>query len=315
MTFPVYYMPTLHPERLPIDLPPHVVFFPVGLEKPSVDGKRELSPGSSASMQDSVATQASTDALPLSPVEARLVLEEMLRMGEEYAAAGMLKELAAHQFMSLQQKDRGRPGEFDALSRFVESDGAAEAQQAHVTDWSAASREANLASSAAIRQALVDCQKTLLLAYSLEERAGELDALEKRHKSVEKALLASLGDGDGPPATPEPDDTDIGAVLESELPWRLMVDAAIPFLPEQAILFTADPAMTSDLREAGMLQPLPEDRLAYCRDWPPSLVAGLLHAEVPAWRLVGRRGPLPERPWLKREIEVLVARPVNGWAS
>jgi len=87
----------------------------------------------------------------------------------------------------------------------------------------------------------------------------------------------------------------------------------LPFLPEKAVMFTADPGMAHDLREAGMLQPFPEDLYAFCVDWPQPLVTGMLYACLPAWRLVGRKGPLPERPWLNRDIEILVARPATGW--
>jgi len=103
-----------------------------------------------------------------------------------------------------------------------------------------------------------------------------------------------------------PDDT-------LSVPWRVLVDAALPFLPEQAVLFTADEVMATDLRESGMLQPFPEDRADVCAAWPQELASGLLFACLPAWRLVGRHSLPENRPWLEREVEVVVARPKGGW--
>jgi hypothetical protein len=71
--------------------------------------------------------------------------------------------------------------------------------------------------------------------------------------------------------------------------------------------------MALDLRDAGMLRPLPEDLAARCPGWPEAALSGLLLAEVPAWRLLGRRSIPRDRPWLARTLEVLAARPAGGW--
>lgn len=73
--------------------------------------------------------------------------------------------------------------------------------------------------------------------------------------------------------------------------------------------------MSGDLLRAGMLQPFPADRAFACDGWPRKLVDGLLFAAVPAWRLVGRKTASDARPWLQRELEVIVARPQGGWAQ
>ncbi|MDR0339341.1 MAG: hypothetical protein LBH65_03590, partial [Desulfovibrio sp.] len=109
------------------------------------------------------------------------------------------------------------------------------------------------------------------------------------------------------------DDQD--GVFEAPVAWRTALEAMLPFLPDRALLFTNDERMTLDLRDNGMLRPFPEDRAARLAGWPVELTSGLLYAQLPAYRLVGRKSPPPERPWLSREIEVLAARPMGGWAN
>lgn len=317
MTLSVFYTPCLHPDRVFMDLPEQVAFFPVGLD--DFAGYAQTSQKKACPVSVRNAVDASAKSLPLSPAEAKAALREMLHMGEEYAAAGMLKELAAQQVINSQSRRGPRPGEFADLERFAETGCLAVEPAPRVSDWGSASAEAMAASASSIRQALIECQKVLLLAFSLEERTSEVEKLEKRYRDVEKALKESLSEGSSVESTQtEEADSDLRtetADTESDLPWRLIVDAMLPFLPEKAVMFTADSAMAHDLREAGMLQPFPEDLFAFCAQWPQSLVTGMLYVCLPAWRLVGRRGPLPERPWLNRDIEVLVARPTSGWLA
>jgi len=57
------------------------------------------------------------------------------------------------------------------------------------------------------------------------------------------------------------------------------------------------------------LQPFSKDRADVCAEWPRELASRLLFARLPAWRLVGRHSLPENRPWLDREVEVVVARP------
>jgi hypothetical protein len=320
MLIPVLYVPSLHLDRVPFPVPEQVAFFPCGLPEAFARAKDAAIPA-----ETRLAEQAVLEALPLGPAEAKAALADMLRLGEEYAAGGLLKELAAHQLLQLHEDPwAGKPGEFADLERFAASGEIAPEQPDKVTviNWSDASGKAPVASPDSIRKVMMDCQKTLLLAWSLEERTRELEGLERRYQAVERELRRSLGEGDeaeellreaGEPAE-ESAEEDSGPG-ESGLSWRVMVDVALPFLPEKGVLFTADTQMALDMRGLGMLQPLPEDRAAICKGWPVDFITGLLYAELPGWRLVGRKRPLPERPWLDRDIEVFVARPQGGWSQ
>jgi hypothetical protein len=320
MLIPVFYVPSLHQDRVPIPVPEQAAFFPCGL--PGACARPE---GAAIPAETRLAEQAVLAALPLGPAEAKAALADMLRLGEEYAAGGLLKELAAHQLLQLHEDPwSGKPGELADLERFAaDGERAEQPDKVTVVDWSDATGKAPVASPESIRKVMLDCQKTLLLAWSLEERARELEGLERRYQAVERELMRSLGEGDEAEAllreagehTAEEAALEESGPGESGLSWRVMVDVALPFLPEKGVLFTADTQMALDMRGLGMLQPLPEDRAAVCKGWPVDFIAGLLYAELPGWRLVGRKRPLPERPWLDRDIEVFVARPRGGWSQ
>ncbi|MDL2316384.1 hypothetical protein LJC59_04815 [Desulfovibrio sp. OttesenSCG-928-A18] len=335
MRQPVFYIPLLHRSLAPQSVPPSVAFFPCGLSN-----KNSAAPGGAAAQESRpvpqdvlYAEQSVRAALPLDAGQARAVLEELLRMGEELTPDGLLRQLSAGSApddgnMPLASW-RSRTGESAALATFAESGtypelarpngpngaggpGGMEGMEGTggagaVPDWNA---EALLAEQRArdTRQALVDCQKVLLLAWSLEERRAEAMLLEEQYRRAQSALRQALGDGG------QDTDAPVGfSIPDNAVSWRLFLDAALPFLPAGAVLYTQDERMADELRNAGMLQPFPEDRARCCSGWPGELVHGLLLACLPAWRLVGRKRPAPERPWLDRDVELLVARPNGGW--
>lgn len=318
MPTPVFYVPGLSPHAGKRALPPDLAFFPTGLSSPSERGERNAC--SDAARQTE---QLVSQTLPLSSNEAKAALNEMLRMGEEFSAGGLLKELAAqHHLSSLADRRQGRPGETADLAFFASTGEVPDrGEPSAMRDWGSVYGDQNVVSPQDVRRELENCQKVLLLAQSLEQREKELAELEKRYEDLAASLQGLLGEGQeegeavfalGGAAKRE---EDLAERADGALSWRAVVDAALPFLPGGAVLFTDDERMALDMRDAGMLQPFPEDKAALCSGWPQDLTAGLLHAQIPAWRLVGRRGALLARPWLKREVEVLVARPAGGWAA
>ncbi|MDR2076798.1 MAG: hypothetical protein LBP61_07725 [Desulfovibrio sp.] len=281
MDFPaVFYVPLFRRANAPGDIPDGLAFFRAGLEagEPVGAGEEDFS---ARALEAAFAAR-----LPLSPDKARAALAEMLALGRDLSGAGVLLQQAAReQRVPALRADQGQE-EFAALEFFARN-GNPPPRLAEVPDS---------------RRILVACQKILLLARALEEDRLEIADLVGRLSREEQSLRAFFGEGEGEPFVPD-------VLFPDAPPWRVILDAALPFLPEEALLFTADPFMSRDLRAAGLLRPLPEDLAVRCPGWPEATLAGLLLAEVPAWRLLGRRFLPPDRPWLARVLTVLVRRP------
>ncbi len=345
MGIPVFYIPLLHRELAPSQTPPTVIFFPAGLKEEAPRAPHAADPAGEQ------ARDAVRKALPLNAGEARNVLAELLRLGNDLSGTGDLLQMAAREAFGTEAGFSSgvpfaqRADERAALEAFAATGevpaenpagvavspwavpGNSRAKSPDV--WPAPGIEA-APDALQPRHRLVDCQKALLLAHAQEENTLEILRAEERLRKAEVALEESLGGEEDEELAALLADSDAGAVPDdaaaeegeaehgaratSGLPsWRTVLEAMSPFFPEPCVLFTADEAMARDLRDAGMLEPLPEDRAALCADWPGALVAGLLWTALPVWKLAGRRGPAAERPWLARTLEVLVARPAGGW--
>ncbi len=293
MTVPaVFHVPRLHPEYVPARMRERALFVPCG-----------LSDSFAASGDPDSAREAIRRLLPFGPAESRAVLEELLRLGEEHAFTGILRQVNALRLM--EDGKRGeRTGELGALASFAASGVAAGS-----VEPTAGGGDTAAPNAVALRQMLMDSQKLLLLAYALEERMLELEQLESRFLGAEASLHAALGEGDaedlqelerqGAPLS--------GGMAESlamPISWQSTVEAMLPFLPDKAMLFTADTQMIEDLQTAELLRPLSEDKAALLSDWPEEILSSLSYVCLPAWRLLGRRSCPVERPWLSRECEV-----------
>ena len=299
MTAPaIFYFPRLHLEFAPAWARGRVIGVPCGL--PEVSGAP--APGTAASE----AQEAARRALPLSPAESRAVLEELLRLGEEHALTGILRQVSALRLADDARRGE-RAGENAALDAF-----AATGRAGAPTGGSSPGGGKSPAFSP--EQQVLDSQKLLLLAYSLEERILELERLESRVSLAEDSLYAALGEADAEDlrelaGQAEASFDDDAASPEVPVSWRLITEAMFPFLPAGAVLFTADADAVQELREEGLLRPLSGDTAGCLPGWPEERLAGLLYARLPAWRLAGRRSCLADHPWLDREYDVLAADP------
>lgn len=316
MSIPVFYVPRLLRASVPHALPAGVLFFP-GASAPENNSVPEPE-GESALVLATVRA-----ALPLQAREAAAVLAEMQQTGEAQAGNGLLRQLAALRALEQESDSRdARPGEMADLERFALAREAPAA--APVTkDHAALKTETRGQGDRAAHRLLVDCQKILLLAREQEKRMLEMRNLEARCLRAEQALREALGEDGGQEALDEDAEREAllaraaqglgegGGPLPDAAPWRAILDAMLPFLPEEALLFTSDADMADDLREAGLLRPLSPERAERLTLWPPDVVAHLLSARAPAWRLVGRRHLPEDRPWLEREVEVLAACPAK----
>ena len=283
MTLPaVFYVPRLHEQCIPARLSACALPVPCGLRKK--DDLPEI-------------VRKVYERFPFSPAQARAVLEDMLRLGEERSCGDILKPLAI-----LEQMRKGlfaeKSDELAAVEAFADSDVLPPL----------GTRGKTPALEEEQRAALVDCQKFLLLAYALEEKIFEMSCLESRLALASASLQAALGEEDEFPELPlettlfpEPAESTVPA------PWRAVVEAALAFLPENSILLTADQDMIRDLDEENLLKDLPPEYTEPIANWPPALLRDLRHVRLPAWRLAGGKTPSSSRPWLNREYDVLAA--------
>jgi hypothetical protein len=285
----VFYVPSFFRTTVPGDIPEGIAFFRTGLEGAEPSG--EADPAVLA-LEEAFAAR-----LPLSPGEARVTLAEMLALGRDRAGAGALLQQAAQERWNPSFRKEQDREELAALERFARTGASAP----RVPDPGAALD---------MRSILVACHKILLLAQAQEKDRAEIADLAGRALRGERALRAVFGEEAEEESPPRPD---VLASTGDAPPWRTILDASLPFMPEDALLFTADPRMALELQDAGMLRPFPGDLGTRCAGWPAETLAGLLLAEIPAWRLVGRRFLPPDLPWLARDLEVLVARPESGW--
>ena len=306
MTAPaIFYFPRLHLEFAPAWARGRVLGVPCGLP--------ELSGASAPETAAREAQEAARRALPLSPAQSRAVLEELLRLGEDHALTGILRQVSALRLADDARRGE-KAGENAALDAFAAT-GRADAPAGGSSSGRGKPPEFSP------EQPLLDCQKLLLLAYSLEERVLELERLESRVSLAEESLYAALGEADAEDLREladqaeaagragAPFDDDDAAFPEVPVSWRLITEAMFPFWPDGALLFTADAAAVQELQEEGLLRPLSDDTAACLPGWPAERLAGLLHARLPGWRLAGRRSCPVDRPWLDREYDVLAANP------
>lgn len=311
MNVVLFYVPSLHRCLSPVLLPENIVFFPTGMQTDEVTAARQAPAPESA-------RHAHADAealLPLGAEQAASVLAQALQVGEVYGLGGVLRQLAAARLAAERQGGRAgeparrlRPDELDALAMFSVSGCAAKA----APDASSLTGEKGDPQ----RDALISCQNVLLLMHALEEQVLDSRRLQERCLHAENALQAALGeggDGENPALTGGEKEGEGAGELAVDIPWTVAADAALAFLPEKALVFSAHDTMVADICAAEAVQPLAECRAELTPLWPDEQRAGLMYARLPAWRLAGRKSAPPERPWLARHIEVvLLQRPKSS---
>lgn len=246
------YFPHLHPELAATPLPAGTLFFDPG----ATDGP-ELQRFRPA-------------GLPLAPREARRLLADCLRFGEQFRHPGEMAAL----------------GLAEARARGAESERGITAELAARIGQAAAGR----ADRPGEAQAAV-AQFVLLLAWLFEERliemrglAQELNTSWRRFGEVlglaageaeDQALAEALAEAGGDLGPQEP------------TPWPRILEALAHFLPEDAVLLTADYEIGAALAEAGVaLEPAPADL---------GLPGSVRLAEAPLGRILGR-GEAARRP-------------------
>lgn len=280
----IVYVPTMHRE-----------FFPEGFS----GCVKPLWPGLSSRYWG----QRNPDAwhkisLPYTPTEAAACLAELTQLDEAGIAA--LSDTVASSRSTAQKVSQER----DDLKCFAKTGECREAGKDTVSTedmrrWA---------------------QRFLLLGWLQEERVLEMEQLSARYRAGAEKLAAHLGTRD---TEREPADEDaemlsglLGMMRDlvpedpaTLLPsWCFILDLLAVLLPEGTIACTADQRMAKAFAEAGICQESP----------PPALLARLpegwhvpegyavTYGEEPMWKLIGKKAPQSDRPWLDRRQLVIL---------
>ncbi|MGE4293276.1 MAG: hypothetical protein AB7E32_13835 [Desulfovibrio sp.] len=257
------HFPHLHPECVPGGPLPGVLFLDPGLDATS--GENRYRP----------------KGLPLNPTDARHLLDDCVRFGEQFANP---KEMAFYGVQPRQQ-DRG-----ESVSMLE-----AELKRRLVDGVAVENREADPQAARA--------QFLLLLAWTLEERVVELRTLSQGVEQAWNRFGSTLG--------VEGDDALDAAELRLDnlisnthapeggipsLPWPLLLEAVCVLAPEGAVLVVRDVEILAAFAEFGVEFAL--DAIV------PDLPEGALFASAPAWKLAGMSKEPEKRPQLARVVRV-----------
>ncbi len=269
------HVPGLQPGLAPEGLPGGTLF---------------VSPGLPAT--DSEAFWRSPE-LPFSAAEARGCQNEMIALGEQFRNTRDLVTLALQPEAASGRRDADFRHEMAALDRFAES-GVVE-QGSGVSG----------AAADGPRESAMAAQKALILAWNLEARVHELHALQSSFSEVAGSFRNVLG-VDEEDLEELPGMRNVVAELPegpdgiARLAWRTVLDAVLRFAPADAVLVTADAGLIGALAEHAEVVPVDAD----CQPAAEG-VRGM--CRIAAWTLLGHSRPPVQRPWLDRELRILLA--------
>ncbi len=265
------YAPTMHREFLAGDLPAGIRTVWPGL------------PDSPRSRRDPA--QWLTPDLPFTPSQAASCAAGLERLDENGIASfsAATPEMQASARRELQEQED--------LARFARSGEVAAAEGASATAGKGAVELRRWA------------QHYLLLGWIQEERVLDMDRLVERYRAGAQKLASHIGGT-------EEEEGSIHAELlsamndlvpespEAFLPsWRLMLELLSILLPAEALLCTADRRMIEGLAD---LPHTPFSSETLLRGTEAACVQG------PVWKLLGRKEPDAERPWLDAGRRVIL---------
>lgn len=278
------YVPTMHRE-----------FFPEGFS----DALRPLWPG----LPNRYWGQHNPDAwhkisLPYTPAEAAACLAELAQLDE--AGIASLSDTVAPSRIAAHRLSQERHD----LKLFAETGECREAEK-------------DTASAEDMRRW---AQRFLLLGWLQEERVMEMEQLSARYRAGAEKLAGHLG-GQGASEESFGEDAEmlsglfgmmhdlVPEDLTTLLPsWRFILDLLAILLPDGAVACTADQRMAKAFAEAGLcrepLSPAITARLP--EGWHAPAGYAVTCGEEPMWKLIGKKMPQPDRPWLdRRQLMIL----------
>lgn len=158
------------------------------------------------------------------------------------------------------------------------------------------------------------CQQLLLLAWQLEEQALEMRSLERSINACWQNLDQTLGIEESGEPLDSGEHRDFSgkrffvASLDQEaiLPWRLVLEAVLFFLPQQTLLISSHREIVDSLADvpACPVEELPRLVAAQFGSFDPLLNVKVVH--TPGWQLAGKTHCPADRPWLDYDRFLLV---------
>lgn len=277
--FIAVYAPGLHGALIPANAPATVLCFDPGLplsQEQSAANRGRFHPSN----------------LPLSEKEAQAWLRSMLTWGMQFDSPGQLAAMAAAEALHKRSHIGGMPpDEVADLQRF--SSGLAADIAKDTAEASPEQKQKAL---------LLQAQLHLLLAWSLEERKLELSSLGHGLASQYERFGQALGLEEDQEATEAGMVRPLTLEEGDDLTPRLEVAAAmLPFLPAGSCIYTEDSHLATAWLEQGIAFSGLEEGCSQELAQAFSGCEDVQLARTPGWRLAGKRGAVPELPWLDHE--------------
>lgn len=275
------YVPSLHRELAPAELPSAVLFLSPGFLPANFgtpEGHGFFQPGN----------------LPFSGPAARSVLREMLELSSALSQGG--KDAPAEELRLIESGARA------AAAPYQGGTGAAAMGEAEDRELENFSGSGQLQPAAAKggppyeaeldRKELVRAQKILLLAWELEENLLEIKKAEASLAGQDRLLLSVLHGPEDKGGSPTE-----GTAAPAPVAWPLLLEAAAPFLPDEVLLVTDSPEIGEALAALSPLAELPPE-LASELSLEPAAGRRVKFAQARLADLVGGKDKTATRPWL-----------------
>lgn len=143
---------------------------------------------------------------------------------------------------------------------------------------------------------IVGKELTLCIAYDLEQAVIETKSALKKLGQANANFMTSLHDTEDD-VTPYETITTLENFTDSasiHLSYRSILEAMLPFLPQDALLFTNDTDVLDSFQESGLFECYPSE---------PLHGQEAFHlTSVPAWKMLGLKEPNPKLPWTGRTL-------------
>jgi len=217
-------IPAVQPQFVSVEIPEGVLFCSPGLREAS---------GSSFFV---------SSELPMNPADARGQLHELLQYGQSFRSARDMSGVVLAEKAAQQQTPKPLSDEFADIDSFAETG-----------EFTAVPKEEEVVDVQL--QAKITAQKTLLLAWDMEQRVSELAALKDKFtaSSANFDTILGLTDEDAEELPGIDAKAELHGDIEEDLgvPWRAVAGAILEFAPENARFFAVKKELVDVLTEIG----------------------------------------------------------------